>query len=143
MTVKSTGCVFNLHSRKWNIYLHLYIHFFALVSRQSELRRHWVPPVNTQCLQNSAESGERSILTLGSLCLPCCVRDIAWSWFNFLIFTNKIYDAVICTWGVECQKAVKTSLGFKYTRTFTQFSAQLRRRGLLYFYIKLSVTTVN
>ena len=27
------------------------------------------------------ESGERSILTLGSLCLPCCVRDRAWSWF--------------------------------------------------------------
>ena len=28
----------------------------------------------TQCLQNSAESGDRSVSTLGSLCLPCCVR---------------------------------------------------------------------
>ena len=27
--------------------------------------------------QNSAESGERSVLALGSLCLPCCVRDTA------------------------------------------------------------------
>ena len=41
---------------------------------------------NGQCLQNSAESGERSILTLGSLCLPCCERDTAWSWFS-----NKKY----------------------------------------------------
>ena len=35
-----------------------------------------VLPINTQCLQNSAENGGRSVLTLGSLCLPCCVRDI-------------------------------------------------------------------
>ena len=27
-------------------------------------------------LQNPAESREQSILTLGSLCLPCCVRDL-------------------------------------------------------------------
>ena len=26
-------------------------------------------------LQNSAENGQQSDLTLGSLCLPCCVRD--------------------------------------------------------------------
>ena len=35
VTVKSTGCGFNLHSRKLNIYLHLYFHFFGLVSTQS------------------------------------------------------------------------------------------------------------
>ena len=29
-----------------------------------------VLPLKMQCLQNSAESGERSILTLGSLCQP-------------------------------------------------------------------------
>ena len=45
--------------------INTYFHFFALVSRSS--------------LQNSAESGQRSVLTLGSLCLPCCVRDTAWS----------------------------------------------------------------
>ena len=27
----------------------------------------------TQCFQNSADNWERSVLTLGSLCLPCCV----------------------------------------------------------------------
>ena len=42
--------------------------------------RRWVPPLNTRCLRNSAESGERSVWTLGSLCLSCCVRE-AWSWF--------------------------------------------------------------
>ena len=26
-------------------------------------------------------SEERNVLTLGSLCLPCCVRDTGWSWF--------------------------------------------------------------
>ena len=36
-----------------------------------------VPPLNPQYLQNSAESGKWSVLTLGSLCLPCCVRDTA------------------------------------------------------------------
>ena len=53
VTVKSTGCGFDPHSRKLNIYLHLYFHFFFLVSRQS------------------AKSGEQSVLQLGSLCLPC------------------------------------------------------------------------
>ena len=37
--------------------------------------RRWVPPLNTQCPQNSAESGERWVLIRGSLCLPCWVRD--------------------------------------------------------------------
>ena len=40
MTVKSTGCGFDPYSRKINVYLHLYFHFFALMSR----------PLNTQCL---------------------------------------------------------------------------------------------
>ena len=80
-TVKPTGCGFDLHSRRWNIYLNLYFHFFALVSRQSL-------PLNTKCLQKSAESGKRSVLTLGFLCLPCYVRDTAWSWF-FFIKRNK------------------------------------------------------
>ena len=35
VTVKSTCCGFDPHSRKLNIYLHLYFHVFALVSRQS------------------------------------------------------------------------------------------------------------
>ena len=39
--------------------------------------RRRVPPLNTQCLQNSAESGEWSTLTLGFLCLPCYMQDKA------------------------------------------------------------------
>ena len=34
---------------------------------------------------DSAENGERSVLTLGYLCLPCSVRDTAWSW-SFIKF---------------------------------------------------------
>ena len=34
-----------------------------------------VPPLNIPCPPTSAENGEQSVLTLGSLCLPCCVRD--------------------------------------------------------------------
>ena len=35
LTIKSAGYGFDSHLRMWNIYLHLYFHFFALVSRQS------------------------------------------------------------------------------------------------------------
>ena len=49
VTVKSTGCEFDPPSRKCNIYLNLYFHFFALVPRQSAALssatpRHAVPP---------------------------------------------------------------------------------------------------
>ena len=59
VTVKSTGCLFDPHSRKRNIYLHLYFHFFALVSRQiaalSTATQHAMPPElggkwGTECL---------------------------------------------------------------------------------------------
>ena len=42
--------------------------------------RRWVSPLDTQCLQNLAESGERGVLTLGSLCLPCEANLIEF-WF--------------------------------------------------------------
>ena len=46
-----------------------------------------VPPPNTQYLQSSAESRERSLNTMlqGSLCLPYYVRDIVWSWRKKII----------------------------------------------------------
>ena len=43
------------------------------------------PPLNTQCLQNSTESGKQSVSTLCSLCVSCCVRDIVWSCFFYII----------------------------------------------------------
>ena len=36
VTVKAIGCGFDPHSRKLNIYLNLYFHFFALVSSKAD-----------------------------------------------------------------------------------------------------------
>ena len=47
--------------------------------------RCWFRPLNRQCLQISASSEEWSVLTLGSLCLPCCMRDTARSWFDLIV----------------------------------------------------------
>ena len=55
-------------------YLFTFIFSFLRSGVEAKARR-WVPPPNTQCLQNSAESGQRSVLTLGSFCLHCCVRE--------------------------------------------------------------------
>ena len=52
--------------------------------------RRWVPPLNTQCLHNFSESVERSVLTLGSLWLPCGVRETAWSCFWFHCKPNVV-----------------------------------------------------
>ena len=59
--------------------------------------RRWVPPLDTQCLQKLAESGERGVLTLGSLCLSCCVLDTAQSW-KFII--NNVTSAkwIVLNW---------------------------------------------
>ena len=59
VTVKQTRCGFDPHSRRWNIYLNLYFHFFALVSRSSaalsSATQHAMPPefgrkLGTECL---------------------------------------------------------------------------------------------
>ena len=59
VTVKPTGCGFDPHSRRWNIYLNLYFRFFALVSRLSaalsSATQHAMPPEfgrkwGTECL---------------------------------------------------------------------------------------------
>ena len=59
VTAKPTGCGFNSHSRRWNIYLNLYFHVFALVSRLSAMlssaTQHAMPPEfgrkwGTECL---------------------------------------------------------------------------------------------
>ena len=48
VTVKSTGCGFDPHSRRLCIYLNVYFHFFALVSRTSaalsSAAQHAMPP---------------------------------------------------------------------------------------------------
>ena len=57
--------------------------FFVLVYRQSAALS---SVLNTQCLQNPAESGERSVLTLGSLCLLRIQHeaDLPFFYFNSL-----------------------------------------------------------
>ena len=59
VTVKQTGCGLDPHSRRWNIYLNLYFHFFALVSSRSaalsSATQHAMPPEfgrkwGTECL---------------------------------------------------------------------------------------------
>ena len=61
VTVKPTGCGFDPHSRRWNIYLNLYFYFFPLVSRQiaalSSATQHAMPPESgrkwgTECSNN-------------------------------------------------------------------------------------------
>ena len=59
VTVKLTVCGFDPHSRRCNIYLNLYFYFFALVSRTSAALSSATQ--HATCLQNSAESGERSV----------------------------------------------------------------------------------
>ena len=55
--------------------------FISLLWCRGKERR-LVPPLNTQCFQNSAEWGEWSVLTLGSLCLLCYMRNTEWSWMK-------------------------------------------------------------
>ena len=59
VTVTTTGCGFDPHSRRCNIYLNLYFHFCALVSRLSaalsSATQHAMPPEfvrkwGTECL---------------------------------------------------------------------------------------------
>ena len=45
--------------------------------------------------QNNRRKVGNSVLTPGSLCLPCCMRNTAWSWFNFNVFLIILY---IITW---------------------------------------------
>ena len=49
--------------------------FFALCTWQNAVLTSATH--NTQCLENSTKSGERSVLTLGALCLSCFIRDTA------------------------------------------------------------------
>ena len=75
VAVNTTGCRFDPYSRKWNICLiYIYLHFFALVSRQK-----------TRRFSNSTDNGKQTVLTLSSIYLPCCVKLI---WFLIYSPTN-------------------------------------------------------
>ena len=76
MIVSATGCEFDPHSRKCNVYLNLYFHFFALKSRLiaalNSATQHAVP-------RESGGKSRTECLTLGSLCLPRYMRETACS----------------------------------------------------------------
>ena len=63
----ATGCGFDSHFADQTL-LDSYFRCSGVEAQR------WVPPLNTQFLQNLAENGDRSVLTLDSLYLPCCVR---------------------------------------------------------------------
>ena len=97
VTVKAMLWVWSL-LEEMNYYLIIISFLFlALVRRQIA-----VLPLNTQCLQNSAESEEEpSVLTLGSLCLPCYMRDTGeWTWkkrkrsWCWIIFPIYVVDRI-------------------------------------------------
>ena len=72
------GCGFDPHSRKW-IIIYQYIYLFALAS----ILNPGVEFCHSQnASKNATESGERSVLTLGSLYIPSCLRESVWSWLD-------------------------------------------------------------
>ena len=90
--LKPTGCGFDPHSRKWNIYLNLYFYFFAPVSRQSaalsSATQHAMLPKlgrkrGTECLNTKFP-----LPTL--LCASCC-------WFFFILSNIETATIVSAT----------------------------------------------
>ena len=76
VSVKPTGCGFDPHSKRWNIYLNLYFHFFALVSRQSttlsSATQHEMPPEIGRKWETERLSTRFPLLTL--LCAGFSVK---------------------------------------------------------------------
>ena len=67
VTVNATGCGFHPHTDKCNIYLNLY--FLRLSAALHSATQHAMSP-------EFGVKGERSVSTLGPLCIPC-VRGTA------------------------------------------------------------------
>ena len=102
LTVNGSGCGFYSHSRRWSIYLNLYFHFFALVSRWSaELRsatQYAMPPKfgekwGTECLNDRFP-----LPTLLCVCLRWCIRVYqvirhTWNYHNIIELIQKL---IIC-----------------------------------------------
>ena len=93
VTAKPTGCGFDLHSRRWNIYLNLYFHFFALVSRLSaalsSATRHAMPP------EFGRKRGKECLNTRFPLpTLLCAGYSVKLFFFNFLK-EMEIYNCLL------------------------------------------------
>ena len=75
VSVNVTGCGFSPHSRKRKIYFNLYLHFFAVASRQSVTLS---SAIQHATLPFGGKWG-MEVVTIDSLCLPYCVRVTALS----------------------------------------------------------------
>ena len=92
---KRDGCRFDSHSGKLMV-IYLYFHFFALVTRPlgfvtkaKKLHlRHRVLKLNTQCLENSAESREQSVLTLNT---RLTLSTLLFAGYNMKMKKNEEY----------------------------------------------------
>ena len=94
-------------------YLFKYVFIFPFLHSRRGQARHWVLPLNTLRLQNPTECEERSVLTLGSLCLSCRGRDTAWSWFSYLFFNIYVhifmkYNLYYCEFSTRMSVYVKS-----------------------------------
>ena len=89
VTVKPTGCGFDPHSRRWNIYLNLYFHFFALVSTQSpalsSATQHTMPP------EFERKSGLGFLCPYPAVCGIQREADLFLFKYNLLILFTKYY----------------------------------------------------
>ena len=84
VTVKSTGCRFDPHSRRLNIYLNLYFHFFALVSVEAKRGVEFCHSTrNTSRIRQKVGNGVSG--TLGSFSLPCSVRGYSVKLIYFIL----------------------------------------------------------
>ena len=86
--------------------------------------RRWFPPPTTQCIQNSAENGKRSVLTLGSLWQLYSVRDTAWNKRQDIKHTQiNMTTKIIKNSFLEtfCNQNKKQVTYFHYLRIHTYF----------------------
>ena len=102
--IKPTGCGFDPHSRRLNIYLNLYFHFFALVSRQSAVlgsaTQHAMPPEFSRKWQTECLNTRFPLTTL--LCAGYSVKlnwiELNWNGFISVKVLNRI---MVFTWVLD------------------------------------------
>ena len=75
----------------------IYFYLFALVSRESAALSSTIQHAMPLVPSNSVEIGEWSVLTVGSLRFPCCVRNTAWSsfWRNDKWIRSHLWKLII------------------------------------------------
>ena len=128
VTVKPTECGFDPHSRRWNIYLNLYFHFFVLVSRLSaalnSATRHAMPPEfgrkwGTECLSTRFPLKKND---LGTIHISCtnepstnCLYNIMkkkqkkFRFGTFFISTVVVLWLIYIEWSYNNILSLKTS----------------------------------